>query len=106
MKPLQEIYKIFVFLCICPSVQPMSHRMKLFFIFMAAFRPTILSISCIASFNFIVKYFSIDLANALCAGYQISGSINAIYSAITAYMKCNDFKEAFNAFQAFYDASE
>lgn len=103
MKPLQDSYRIFAFLCICPSEKPISRWNFYFNILISILSLSLVFIGLIASSAFVSKYLSINLTNALCACYQIAAGISAIYSFITAFIKRDDLKETFDKFQTFYD---
>lgn len=106
MKPLQECYKLFELLCICPPDKPLSRWKKHLNDFMSIIGLVSQIISLIASFVFVKKFFSIDLSSAICACFQIAGDITALCSLFIAYIKCYEFQNNFYAFQAFYDASK
>lgn len=106
MKLLQENYKIFVFLGICPPDKPTSRWKKLFYISILINCLSVVIIALISSAVFFMKNISSDLENAICACFQIAAALTAIYSFITTYIKRHDLKETFDAFQTFYDASK
>lgn len=106
MRPLEENYRLFVVLCICPSAKSINCLMKMFNILISISCIFIEFIALIASFAFVLKYFSINLEIAICACYQIGAGFIVIYSLITAFIKRDDFKETFERFQDFYDTSK
>lgn len=106
MRPLQENYKIFVLLNICPPANSISHWKKLFHILVSISCLSILFIGMLASLAFILKYFSDDLESAICACDQIVGGMTVFYPLIIAHIKRDDFKEIFDSFQAFYNTSK
>lgn len=101
MKPLEENYRVFTLLTICSPAKSISRWKKLFYFFLLISYILIQFILLIASFAFVLKYFSTDLENAICACLQIVASMTAIYSFITAYINCDEFKEIFDNFQIF-----
>lgn len=104
MKPLQEIYQIFVLFSICSSKKRIGLQWKFFHAFISLFSLIVQIVTFIASFNFVIKYFSIDLTNSICAFYQIAGTGIAIYTIIISHIKCDNLKEIFDIYQSFYNA--
>lgn len=106
MKPLRESYQLFVFFYVCPPDKPICRWLKLINHFLTISCVIVLFMALISSGIFVIKNFSTDLANAICAYYQIAGLISSIYSIITSYIKRADIKKIFDNFQLFYDASK
>lgn len=106
MKPLQKIYRIFVLLGVCPPAKRISLWMKLFNVSVSIICPILLLISLISSAVFCLKYFSIDLVNAICAIYPVSGLATGLFSLFRVHIKRRDIKKIYDDFQTFYDTSK
>lgn len=103
MKPLQQSYQRFVVLGICPQVEPISRGRKIVNAFVPIFCPTVLFITCTASFLFFMKYVTTDLERAICACLQIAGAVNPLFTLFTAHIIRSDIKKSFDYFQMFHD---
>lgn len=106
MKLLQEIYKTFVLLGICPPYKPIKQWIKILYGFISGFCLIILFIGTFSSLVFFVKYFTIDLANAICAVYQIFAFAGGIYIFGMAHVKRDNITTIFDHLQTFYDKSK
>lgn len=106
MKPLNQSYQMLVFYRIFPPDDPKNRWIQFQSILFSILSFTILSIDLAASIAFAVKFSAYDLANTLCASYQIVGCVSAIYTIIVAHLLRDDFKKVFSAFQMFYDLSK
>lgn len=106
MKPLKESYRILAMLGICPPLQPISCCKKLFQNSILILWAIGLFLYFIASLAFLIKSISIDLTSVISTIFQLSAIITALYSLTTAYIKRNELKNMFDAFQIFYDASK
>lgn len=106
MKTLLAIYRAFVLLHICPPDKTISRWMKLLNILLFVMCPLTSFIVVAGSFIYFIKYFSIDLANAIGACFQICGQGTTCCSFLIAYVKRNDLEKIFNIIQQFFDASK
>lgn len=106
MKPLQKHYQMFVILCILPFTKSINRWLRLFTTLTSIICLFIEFISFMASLVFVINNFSIDFVNAICAYHQIVGSLIAIFSLLTAYIKRDNLKKTFDDFQTFYDSSK
>lgn len=100
---MNQSYQIFVLLCICsPNANPTkSIRIRNVIFSVIAFVYQLLGL--IASCVYIVRYFTTNLANTLCAGYQMSGLLSILYTLSIAYIWRENIQTIFDAFQIFYD---
>lgn len=106
MKPMDQSYQIFVLLCICsPNANPtksMQIRNVIFAVITFVYQLLGLISSCV----YIVRYFTTNLANTLCAGYQMSGLLSILYTLSIAYIWRGKIQAIFDDFQIFCDKSE
>lgn len=104
MKLLKENYETFVLLGICSPDKSINRWLKIFYGFISVFCLIILFIGFVSSSIYFIKYFSINLANAICVVYHIVASSVIIYSLILAHIKRGGIEKIFDHFQTFYDA--
>lgn len=103
MKPLEASYHVFTWLCVCPTDG--SNELKKFKNYLFTIIAFLVVISALfASLAFILSYLTTDLENSLCAGYQVSGLVSALYTLIMAYTQRNKIIKCFEDFQQFYDS--
>lgn len=105
MKPLQDNYRLFTLLNICSPDKPTNYRTKLFTAIISILCPIVASCFLIGSFVFVSKYFSTDLAYAICAIFQIAAVVTVLYTLIMAHVNRQDLKSIFHVFEHVYEAS-
>lgn len=106
MQPLERSYRIFTWLCICPPDTSASEWIKLKNILFSILALFFLSTANVSSFAYAIKYFHVDLANSLCATYQLAGLFSTFHALLTAYVVRDDITNTFVAFRNFYNASK
>lgn len=103
---MHEMYQRFVIMSIIPPDKPISRHMKFLKITISTIFLIGLFTTLYGSFFYTLKYISTEMANAICAIFQICGLILAIYSIFMAYIKRHDIKATFDDFQIFCEASK
>lgn len=106
MKALEENYKIFVLLGICPSDKPISRWMEIVHISISVFCAIFLIGCLISSSVYCLNTFLIDLGNGIFSVCQILGNVTSLYFIIIAHIIRHDIKKVFNDVQAFDEASK
>lgn len=106
MKPMHEINRRFVLLCICPPDKPLNRRTKLFNISFVILNLIIMMYLLFGSMFFCARNFSTDLVHTICAVLQICVAFLGLNSLFTAFIKRSNNKNIFDAYQTFYNASK
>lgn len=105
MKFLENIYRILVLLYICPNRKSTKRWIKIRNILFLALNVAFGFLSLLWSMAFIVKYFTIDLSNALSAGFQVGATFFVFYTIIVALFLRHDIAKVFDDIQTIYDLS-
>lgn len=106
MKILQPLYEALVLLRICPPNRQISRRRKIVNIIVSITCPAICLVGTIASYLFFQKFFSTDLASAICAIYQIVAAVLCVCLMSIGHFKWRDIKKNFEDFESFCDMSK
>lgn len=105
MNFLKKNYRIFVLLCICPNRQSTKQWIKIRNILFLLVNTILGFLSWILSIAFVVKYFKIDLPNALSAGFQVGAESFTFNTIIVALYLRKDITKVFDDIQLIYDLS-
>lgn len=106
MKPLEQSFKTFVLLCICPPDPTADKWIKLRNFSFLSLAISFVLLGNISSITFIMKYIGTDLENSLFACLQVAALTETIYTIFVALLIRNKITMIFDEFQTFYDSSK
>lgn len=104
IKPLQTNRLIMTWLCLCHEDEATSKWKKLAYIICALTLSFAFFSMSVVSVTFVVKYFKVDLEEALYAVFQVSGYFAQIYTMISAFILRNEISGIFLKLYDIYDA--